>query len=211
MHKLPIQKEIYIIRHGQTEHNKKGIVQGKGVNLPLNETGQQQAQLFFDAYGSEPFDVVYTSTLLRAQQTVNAFVEKGIPHRITPALDEISWGDMEGRADVMEGSGMFLSLLEKWENGDSTAKANDGESPLDVQARQQSFINELKETEESKILVCMHGRAMRILMCTLTDTPLSKMKDFEHANLTLYKVIMFADKTFKIELHNHQQHLHAIS
>lgn len=211
MHKLPIEKEIYFIRHGQTEHNKKGIVQGKGVNLPLNETGQLQAQLFFDAYSSEPFDVVYTSTLLRAQQTVNAFVEKGISHRITPALDEISWGDMEGIAHVMEGSGLFLSLLEKWENGDYAAKANDGESPLDVQARQQPFIDEIKKSKESKILVCMHGRAMRVLMCTLTDTPLSKMKDFEHANLTLYKVIMFSDKTFKIELHNHQQHLHATS
>jgi broad specificity phosphatase PhoE len=209
MHKLPIQKEIFIIRHGQTEHNKKGIVQGKGVNLPLNETGQHQAQLFFNAYSAENFDVVYTSTLLRAQQTVNAFIEKGISHRITSALDEISWGDMEGKTDVMEGSGLFNTLLDKWENSKLDAKAENGESPLDVQARQMPFIDEIKQAKESKILVCMHGRAMRVLMCTLTNTDLSKMKDFEHANLTLYKVVMFADNTFKIELHNYQQHLHA--
>ena len=63
---MKTEKEIYVIRHGQTEHNKKGIVQGKGVNLPLNETGQAQARKFFDAYKEA---VAYTHLDVYKRQT----------------------------------------------------------------------------------------------------------------------------------------------
>lgn len=41
-----MKKTFYFIRHGQTDLNLKGIVQGRGVNSPLNETGLAQAQAF---------------------------------------------------------------------------------------------------------------------------------------------------------------------
>ena len=201
------QKEIYIIRHGQTEHNKKGIVQGKGVNLPLNEEGIAQARKFFNAYMHIPFDMVYTSTLLRAQQTVADFLALGIPHQIRAALDEISWGNFEGNAAVMEQSDAFKNLLTNWRNGALDQKPEGGESPLDLQARQASFIEEIKQSNYSKILVCMHGRAMRCLMCTLTNSPLTDMEKFEHVNLTLYKLSLSAGGEFTLELNNHQDHL----
>ena len=43
-------KEIFIIRHGETDYNLQGIIQGKGVNPSLNDKGRKQAQLFFDHY-----------------------------------------------------------------------------------------------------------------------------------------------------------------
>ncbi|MBE7179132.1 MAG: histidine phosphatase family protein, partial [Mucilaginibacter polytrichastri] len=74
----PGRKTLYIIRHGETELNKKGIVQGRGINASLNETGKRQAREFFEAYQDVPFDRIYTSTLQRTHQTVQHFIDKGL-------------------------------------------------------------------------------------------------------------------------------------
>lgn len=202
-----IRKELYIIRHGQTDHNLKGIVQGKGVNLPLNELGQRQAQEFFEAYKHVPFDAMYTSTLLRAQQTIYPFRDLGHSFEIFSELDEISWGEMEGSHTVMENSDVFKNLIEGWRAGDIDAKPTGGESPRELQARQKRFIEHLLHTPDHNILISMHGRAIRSMLCTLTDTPLSKMEDFPHVNLTLYKVNLKSDGKFEVEKFNDQEHL----
>jgi broad specificity phosphatase PhoE len=202
-----IRKELYIIRHGQTDHNLKGIVQGKGVNLPLNELGQRQSQAFFDAYKQVPFDGIYTSSLLRAQETIYPFRDQGHAYEIFSELDEISWGEMEGTAMVMENSEVFKTLIDNWRAGNTDARPPGGESPHDLQERQKRFINHILHTPDRNILISMHGRAMRSLLCTLTDTPLSMMEDFPHANLTLYKVNLLSDGKFEIEKFNDQEHL----
>ncbi|HLS39123.1 MAG TPA: histidine phosphatase family protein, partial [Sphingobacterium bovisgrunnientis] len=60
-----MKKTFYFIRHGQTDLNLKGIVQGRGVNTSLNDSGRKQADAFFNAYKHIPFDKIYTSTLVR--------------------------------------------------------------------------------------------------------------------------------------------------
>jgi broad specificity phosphatase PhoE len=207
MSSLMIRKELYIIRHGQTDHNLKGIVQGKGVNLPLNELGQKQSQAFFEAYKHIPFDGMYTSTLRRAQETIYPFRDLGLSYEIFPELDEISWGEMEGTHTVMENSDVFKNLIDQWRAGNIDAKPPGGESPREVQDRQKRFIDHILHTPDRNILISMHGRAIRSMMCTLTDTPLSQMEDFPHVNLTLYKVNLLSDGKFEIEKFNDQEHL----
>ena len=202
-----IRKELYIIRHGQTDHNLKGIVQGKGVNLPLNELGRRQAQAFFEAYRHVPFDGMYTSTLLRAQQTIYPFRDIGLSYEIFSELDEISWGEMEGTHTVMENSDVFKELIENWREGNTNARPPGGESPHELQERQKRFIDHILHTPDRNILISMHGRAIRCLMCTLTNTPLSMMEDFPHVNLTLYKVNLMSDGKFIVEKFNDQEHL----
>jgi probable phosphoglycerate mutase len=202
-----IEKELYIIRHGQTDHNLKGIVQGKGINLPLNELGRRQARAFFDMYKDVPFDKVYTSTLLRAQETVYPFREIGHPFEAFAELDEISWGIMEGNAMVMENSQDFKALTDQWKAGNDYAKPEGGESPHELQTRQKRFLDHMMKTDAKKVLIAMHGRAIRCLMCTITDTPLSLMEDFPHVNLSLYKVNLLSGSKFEIEKFNDTGHL----
>src|SRR5690606_7828071 len=76
-----------------------------------------------------------------------------------------------------------------------------GESPDLVAARQQPFIKLfLSRPDEKSVLICMHGRAMRILLCQLLRYPLKCMDVFEHKNLCLYELDftgnMFAVKRF---------------
>ena len=67
-------KTIYLIRHGETDFNRQGVVQGSGVDSDLNELGQAQAEAFFQAYQHIPFDKVYTSALKRTHQSVKKFL-----------------------------------------------------------------------------------------------------------------------------------------
>lgn len=203
-----IQKEIYIIRHGQTDHNAKGIVQGKGINLSLNEMGLRQSDAFYQAYKHIPFEIIYTSTLSRAQETIAPFKQHNIPHEIFSELDEISWGDLEGSISTHESDQAFQSLLAKWKSGDIHAKPSlSAESPYELQQRQQRFIQQLLKTPHSKILIATHGRFIRAFMCTLTGLPLSEMESFTHVNLCLYKVNLMNNGQFEIELNCEQQHL----
>jgi broad specificity phosphatase PhoE len=182
-------KNIYIIRHGETEFNKLNIVQGSGVDTDLNDTGKQQAAAFFDAYHDFPFDHIYTSALKRSQQSVKGFLEKGLPHTIIPELNEISWGDFEGKLQTVEQRMVYWQMIHKWNAGELYAKIPNGESPLDVQEKQKpaaSLI--LSKTDEQNILICMHGRAMKIFLCLLLNIPLTRMEEFQHTNLCLYQV-----------------------
>ena len=43
-------KEIYLIRHAQTDYNKKGIIQGSEVDSEIDEEGIRQSKLFYDYY-----------------------------------------------------------------------------------------------------------------------------------------------------------------
>ena len=56
--------KIYMIRHGETDFNRTGIVQGSGVDSDLNQLGREQAQAFYEKYKDVRFDALYVSCLL---------------------------------------------------------------------------------------------------------------------------------------------------
>jgi len=202
---LPLKK-IYLVRHGETKYNKLGVVQGRGIDAPLNETGIKQAAQFYQACKSVPFEKVYTSLLKRTHQSVEAFIRDGIPHTEHAGLDEISWGKHEGAVASAEGNSYFKNISAEWRKGHTNVEIEGGESPGDVVARQKVIMNEIIEAEEGVILICMHGRAIRILLCYLLDLPLSRMDDFTHSNLGLY-VLDYVAGEFKISVENSTEHL----
>ncbi len=202
-----MKKTFYFIRHGQTDLNLKGIVQGRGVNSPLNETGLRQAQAFYQAFKHIPFDKIYTSTLLRTKQTVQPFLDLGIPSEELDGLDEISWGIYEGKEQnetIMSG---FEEIVSAWRNNELDIRIAEGESPNQLVSRQKEAVRHMlaKEQEET-VLVCMHGRALRIMLCHLTDMPVCLMDDFPHTNTSLY-ILTYENDMFSITDHYNVKHL----
>lgn len=182
-------------------------MQGCGINTSLNEFGLWQAEQFCNTYNDHPFERVYTSTLLRAQQTVAPFIRKGIPHVEFEGLNEISWGIREGKSHHDQGHEIYEKVLKDWQDGHYHAMIEGGESPLDVQKRQQVMLDYLRDEEKAEnILICMHGRAMRILLCLMLNYPLSEMDRFEHDNTSLYK-LTFTGSMFSLDDFNNLQHL----
>lgn len=202
-----IQKTLYIVRHGQTDLNKQGIVQGRGRDTDLNDEGRKQGGQFFNAYRDVPFDKIYTSELKRTQQSIQPFIEKGIPFEKLAGLDELAWGIHEGQPSSPELKAAFLQVMRDWLNGKLDVKFEGGESPNEVKVRQLAALEVImSHPEEKNVLICMHGRAMRLFLCILTGKPLTEMDNFPHQNLVLYKVTFDGDR-FEIVDFNNAKHL----
>ncbi len=204
-----LKKRLYIIRHGETDLNKKGIVQGRGIDADLNATGRAQGAAFFEMYKDVPFDKVYTSSLKRTHQTVAKFIEKGIPWEQLSGLDELAWGKYEGLASNSELRGGFKKLIEHWKLGRYDEKVKGGESPNEVYIRQAAAMQHiLAQKEEDLVLICMHGRAMRLLMCQLMKRPLDKMDEYPHQNTSLYILDYdYQEQVFIMRTFNSLEHL----
>ena len=203
------KKTIYLIRHGETEYNKIGAVQGRGVDADLNETGQKQAKAFYQKYKDVPFQKVYVSSLKRTHQTSDGFIKAGIPFEALEGLDEISWGVVEGKTLHETGYEVFKDLITKWNDGDTKASLEGGESPEQVVERQEKAISHILANEdEEQILITMHGRAMRILLSHILGFPLWEMDRFEHSNTCLYLLEYdYATGKFEVKLTNDTSHI----
>lgn len=203
-------KKIYIVRHGQTDLNLKGIVQGSGVDSSLNDTGRAQALAFFNAYQHIPFDKVYTSALKRSQESVEKFRQLGIPFESLAGLNEISWGKKEGQPIAPEEDKYYHHMLDQWQKGNTALRIEGGESPEEVGKRMKPAVDHILNNENEKtILICMHGRAIRILLCYLLNYPLKSMDMFEHENACLY-IVNYTGSMFNVELYNNVAHLASV-
>lgn len=202
-----IGKTIHLIRHGETDFNQQGIIQGSGVNSDLNNKGKWQAQRFFEAYKSTPYKHIYTSELKRAIQSVDAFIEMGIPHTPHAGLNEINWGIMEGKPSSPERHQVYQHIIENWTNGNLDIAVEKGETPLELFKKQTlALAHIMEQAHEDIVLVSMHGRAMRSFLCLLTNTPLKAMEQWEHTNLCLYE-LTFNGQYFDIVRACDTQHL----
>lgn len=182
-------KDIYLIRHGETIYNRSGVVQGSGIDADLNELGQRQAEAFYAHYHHLELDKIYTSALKRTHQSVQAFINKGLPWEQHAGLNEISWGVREGRTPNSADDTYYRNLTKTWREGNVHVQSEEGESPIEVLEKQKPVVELiLSRPEEKSILIAMHGRAMRVLLTHLFEKPLHCMDEFAHQNLCLYHI-----------------------
>ena len=206
-----MEQNFYIIRHGETDFNKSGMVQGSGIDSDLNEKGRMQAAAFYSHFSSFPFDKIYVSGLKRTHQSVASFIKKGIPLEIVPELNEISWGDFEGVAISPEMHDRYLNNISEWQKGNLHLAYKNAETPLQLQERQKIALKKiLKDTASRNILIATHGRYLRAFLCLLLEQPLHQMDEFNHTNLCLYIIRYKEGKFTMIEACN-TLHLEALN
>ncbi|MDC0584362.1 histidine phosphatase family protein [Bacteroidales bacterium] len=182
-----MKKTLYITRHGETDYNKAGLVQGQGIDIDLNELGMAQGRAFCDKYKSTPFKKVYTSNLIRTWQTVDGIIKTGLPWEKLADLNEMNYGVYEGKPiEVTPGDKLF-DVKNNWFDGNYEAKVEKGESPMDVVHREKRAINViLADKDESPVLVCMHGRALRIMLSWMLKTEIRDMENYKTPNTCVY-------------------------
>jgi broad specificity phosphatase PhoE len=182
----PVEKEIFIIRHGQTDYNKKGIVQGAKIDANLDEVGRKQAMQFYDFYQHIPFEIGMVSQLKRTEQTLFPFIESGLKILKVKELNEVNWGEYEGTSLGPKGKKAFKMLINHWKSGNLSAKLQDGESGLELQKRVEYFWNSLDNIPQQRILICSHGRTIRALLSQFLFGNLLHMESFHQWNTAVY-------------------------
>lgn len=201
-----MDKLIYILRHGETDFNKMRMMQGKSINAPLNDTGFIQAEKFFNFYRVIPFNIVYSSDLLRSIQSVQGFIDLGIKHVIDPRIAEISWGIHEGQTFNEEMLITFRKMIDDWCEGNMEACIPQGETGKELFDRLSDFAAYLKQSNHKSILISTHGRALKMLLTILLEEPLAAMETYHHDNTGLY-ILRLDQNKFTLVKNNDTEHL----
>jgi broad specificity phosphatase PhoE len=93
---LPAMGLLYLVRHGETEWNRKNLCMGQ-LDIPLNDLGVRQAERLAERLSKITIDALYTSDLSRASQTAQMIAQKtGLTPIVKKELREIYLGDYQG-------------------------------------------------------------------------------------------------------------------
>ena len=201
---------LYLVRHGETEHNRRNIIQGGGVDSELNAAGRAQAEALARRLRSVSFDALYASTLRRARQTADILARPHEPLTRTHLhdLSEMDWGVFEGEPPSEERDALMKALKSKWRDGAYDRAVEGGESIRDVQERAQRAIRHILTREVGRtVLVVTHGRYLRVLLATiLDDYGLEHMQELGHSNTCVNRVVVEEGRTWA-DLQNCTAHL----
>ena len=201
---------LYLVRHGETEHNRRNIIQGGGVDSELNAAGRAQAEALARRLRSVSFDALYASTLQRARQTADILARPHEPLSRTHLhdLSEMDWGVFEGEPPSEERDALMKALKSKWRDGAYDRAVEGGESIRDVQERAQRAIRHILTREVGRtVLVVTHGRYLRVLLATiLDDYGLKHMQELGHSNTCVNRVVVEEGRAWA-DLQNCTAHL----
>ena len=195
--------KLYIIRHAETEYNRKGIIQGSEVDSDINDVGEVQANSFYEYYKDKNFDKIYVSDLKRTFQTIRRFTENGSSYEKLKEFNEISWGINQGKSDDLED---YARLIDTWLAGNLDNKFEEGESPNEMSVRLVKGFNKVLDDDHDTVLLCIHGRALRILLSKIIDNDLTKMDKYVHSNTGLY-ILEYKNGKYEILGSNLRDHL----
>jgi len=195
--------KLYIIRHAETEYNRKGIIQGSEVDSDINDVGESQANSFYEYYKNINFDKIYVSDLKRTFQTIRRFTENGSSYEKLKEFNEISWGVNQGKSDDLED---YAELIDTWLAGNLDNKFEEGESPNEMSVRLVKGFNKVLDDDHDTVLLCIHGRALRILLSKIIDNDLTKMDKYVHSNTGLY-ILEYKNGKYEILGSNLRDHL----
>ena len=205
---------LYLARHGETEHNRLGMVQGRGVNVSLNREGRRQAEALAERASGMQLHAVYSSTLLRAQETAHIIAHRcgRLPIVYLSDLEEMSWGIYEGQYASPELKEAFAFMQTQWQSGNLEYAVERGESVLDVQTRSMRAMRFMLEEHSGRnILVVTHGRFLKVLIATLLEEygP-RRMEEIKHHNTGL-NYLIYEDDTFVARYLNDTSHLQQVT
>ncbi len=185
-------------------------MQGSGIDAPINSTGEAQAEAFYQAYKEVSFDHIYYTGLIRTKQSIQRFLDIGTPSKSLSELNEISWGTYEGTPMTPEEGEYYRHMIDQWQLGNLDYAIAGGESPNLVAERLGRGIETILSGPGETILVCMHGRAMRIFLSLILGTDLRNMDTYEHQNLCLYLLEQNEDGEFNLSKSNEVAHLRGL-
>ena len=166
-------RTVYYIRHGETDWNAAGRLQGHR-DIPLNDKGRQQARHcgavlhdLFAKEGRDPASLDYLSSpLLRATETMEWVRDGlGLPRddfRREPQLIELSFGDWEGATIALLHQNDPVRIAQREHDKYHFVPPN-GESYQMVEARMKRWYDALT----GDVVVTSHGGTCRGLMASL--------------------------------------------
>ncbi len=196
---------LLLIRHGQTDWNAAGRWQGH-TDIPLNETGQFQAQALAHRLQDWPIHTVYSSDLQRAAATAQQIAQtNNIPLCLEPAWRERFAGRVEGmtRAEIQ------AQLPEVWAVlSQGNADAPEGESYMALRQRVAAAYHHLIEHHPNQMVaVVSHGGTLHNLISYVLGFSPQQSIPFSLRGNTGLSIVQVEDHRAYVLLLNDTSHL----
>jgi len=170
--------EIFIVRHGQTDWNLEGRIQGN-LDIPLNFTGIRQSKVFAESIIAEHYDAVFSSDLQRAIQTARIIADwLQIPVISDMRLREVNHGAWEGML-IRDVRSHFNEEYVAFRSDQPGGRPPGGETLREASARIEAAVEEFAGRHPyGRFVLASHGLALAILRCRLNHAPLSLTHQF---------------------------------
>jgi alpha-ribazole phosphatase len=181
--------KLYLVRHGETEYNKKGCYYG-WTDCSLTSEGIEQSEALREVFKQIEYEIILSSDLKRATETANIInchaIELVTDHR----LRELNFGKWEGKhyKEIIEEYCEHWNLwVEDWIN----AVPTDGESLISMNNRICEYMDEiLAKYKDKSIVIVSHNGVLRIISAYLLGLPMEKIWcfNFDHGRYSLLEI-----------------------
>jgi phosphoserine phosphatase len=177
--------KIILIRHGETIWNKQKKCQGFS-DIPLNETGKEQAMLLGQALKSVSFSAVYSSDLARAKSTGDEIAGQHNMKVMTDArFRELNQGDLEGQSlsDLLAD---HPGILKKWLENPADVQMPGGESMRSLQKRAVVALQDIIDNHPDEIVaVVAHNLCILSIICHSIKLDLNNFRRLKMDNASI--------------------------
>lgn len=159
---------LYLIRHGRTEWNEQGLLQGNG-DSPLVQAGILGAKLTGEALADVPFAACYSSLMKRAQDTADYIIgDRPIAHFHHKGLNELHFGRWEGKRSADLAEHPEYQLL-RTDPKSYQALDSQGETIEQLYQRITQALEQIiqRHQDGENVLIVSHGMTLTLLTAVL--------------------------------------------
>lgn len=176
---------IALIRHGQTDWNLALRMQGR-TDIPLNDTGREQARVAASVLANEPWDAVVSSPLGRARETAEIIAaELGVP--LGASYDEL----VEQDFGVAEGT-LVAELAARWPDRDFAGKEPDEVvGPRGIRGLERIALDH----PGARVLAVAHGTLIRHTLAAITGHETRQYPKLDNASSSF---VRFTDASWRV-------------
>jgi len=185
-------KQLYFVRHGQTEWNAIARMQGQW-NSDLNELGRRQADRNGHFLATQHIDAMYVSPLDRTKQTAEIINQH---LKLQPTFDDriMEWdcGDWSGHLyqDVMK---KWSSEWEAWQADRFRYRGPNCENYEDMIERSAPFLTDILATAHQNIAIVSHGMIGRVMVSQLMNHSEQQYFSYSQDNDVIYRISVQGD------------------
>lgn len=202
---------ILLIRHGETAWNAVRRLQGH-IDIPLNPTGERQAQALAQALAGEPLDAIVSSDLGRAMQTAQAVAahHAHLPLHTDPGLRERGYGAFEGLL-YTEIAERYPVEFAEWQARDVDAVMPAGDRVAEsfrqfYQRCQDGIARWAARYPQQTIVIVAHGGVLECAYRAARGLSIDGPRDFQVRNASINR-FHFANGALSLEQWGHVEHL----
>ncbi len=157
------KKKIFLLRHGETEWNEKGVFRGRS-DIGLNDNGKRQASALGAALKDTGIERIYSSPLKRAYETAEIVGRSiGAPFEKDEGFQNIDLGVWQGMVKE-EVKSKYPKMWEQWLYCPNKLKIPEGESVWAVQRRSVRRMLELLNDGPDIFAVVSHRTVLKVIL-----------------------------------------------